>query len=246
MDGWARAAGNLYIAQGDAAKGALHPAVVAWMNYRTPRKPLLDGLDFGVLKNTSATAGAERLAGDVRDLTVARARTDYRLSIVAHSYGTTTVAHAAAHTDLSPQAIVFLGSAGTEPGLLAEDLHAGKVYAGQARNVIPFIEAGQGDEFAEVGRRLSGRTDPMDPEFGAATFGTNGVVNDIHLHGVTAHDVLPSSGYGYLSENTESLRNTALATTGIGEPMTPHVDPGRTGLEEGACRAASRIRLCAQ
>jgi hypothetical protein len=29
MDGWARAAGNLYIAQGDAAKGALHPAVVA-------------------------------------------------------------------------------------------------------------------------------------------------------------------------------------------------------------------------
>ncbi|MFP3467442.1 alpha/beta hydrolase [Leifsonia sp. SIMBA_070] len=240
---WTLAAANLHAAQG--ASGAPRArAVIAWMGYVPPPPPPSIEASRGVY----VLAGAPNLIRDVSAVNAVRpgGRRKLHMNIVAHSYGTTVAANALASADLGIDAFVMLASAGVEPGIgNASALHAQHVYAGEARR----------DGLADFGR-LS-RIDPSAPTFGATLFGVDGV-RSARLAAVTGHEPILHSAwndnprssiwtritdvvqrllryrehkqrFGYLDRGTESLANTACATT-----------PGATRQMTGLRTAAGR------
>lgn len=221
---WTRAAQNLYDAQTEAGASVRH-SVVAWMGYRTP--PV--GMD--ATRDPHADRGATLLSHDILGLRAARQTgTQPSVSVVAHSYGSTTAAKALAETDLGIHSFVLLGSAGVDSDITsADDLHAQHVYAGEAA----------ADHQARWGR--IDRLDPGDRAFGATPLGVDGN----HARGllpVTGHDPIihspwnddPASpvwnryadtdarermyqrhmaSFGYLDAGTQSIANVATVTT---------------------------------
>ncbi|WZH38162.1 MAG: alpha/beta hydrolase [Microbacterium enclense] len=231
MTGWTRAAQNISDEQSHAA-AAHNQAVVAWMGYKTPPVPLSEG-GIEVMGNEYAEAGAHNLSRALLGFTATRTD-DPRLSVVGHSYGTTTASIALTLPE-TPRvdAYVALGSAGLPASIeSASEINADAIYAGQARNMIPFVEDGRGDQWAWVGRTSPDHPiDPSADSFGAQTFGTDG---DNGMHPVTDHNVLvaPGEGWGYLDLGTESLLNTALATGGQ-QGLTPAIPKSETALQQG-------------
>ena len=223
MQLWAQAAQNLYDEQGRAGAPSRR-AVVAWIGYVAP-PPGVDAALGGY-----AAIGAPRLVAALRGFRSSReGARDVDLSVVAHSYGTTTAANALASARrLGVFAFVMLGSAGIEEDIKdARALHVEQAYAGEAER----------DTQAQWGRVT--RQDPRSPSFGATVIG-------VEAHGkklpVTNHEPIrhsawnddPTSSayarftdldelekkfaehltmYGYLDAGTESLYNTATATT---------------------------------
>jgi hypothetical protein len=235
MKGWTSAAQNVYDQQG-LVHGPASRAVVAWIGYKTPPTPdISNGFDMSVMHGDDARAGSVNFEHDLAGLNAVRAGTPPSLNVIAHSYGTTTASLALAHKDLHVSSFVSLGSAGIENSIPnAAAIHADHVYAGQAQNVIPIAEDGQGDQWAWTGREGSGRKNPMDSDFGATTFNTDGVSGNSEREGVTDHGTnMGDNGFGYLDKHTESLNNAALATTGQGEQASTYVDPGYTPLQQG-------------
>ncbi|SIN78013.1 alpha/beta hydrolase [Agromyces cerinus] len=232
--GWARAGQNLYDMQLSVESGTRH-AVIAWIGYETPPVPDTENMNFGVLMGDYARAGGERLNVDIDAYNAVSGTRETQLNVVAHSYGTTTAADALAAADQGVDAFVMIGSAGIEPSIESvHDLHAELVFAGQARDVAPKLEAGLGDEWAWTGREGSHRLNPMDESFGATRFGTNGVPGSPDLNATTAHDpMVRGDGYGYLESNSESLMNIALATTQQSADLTLHVPPELTPFQRG-------------
>lgn len=229
MSGWARSAQNLADAQGRYDPGGSH-AVVAWIGYKTPPIPGEGGLQ--VLDTDYAEKGATKLDAALSGLAATRGGSSPVVNVVAHSYGTTTAAIALTHPGVHVDAFVSVGSAGLPTSIdSASDIHADHVYAGQARDVIPGLEDGQGDQWAWTGRDFGNHpVNPVDPDFGAQTFGTDSGSNGA---AVTDHGTHTDGGTGYLDRHTESLRNVALATTGHGDQASPYVPLGPTPLQEG-------------
>ncbi|MGO4594684.1 alpha/beta hydrolase [Leifsonia sp. 2TAF2] len=224
---WTLAARNLYEAQGRVG-AAKKRAVIAWMGYQPPPPPP----SIEAARGFYAEQGAPNL---VRDLTALRATRSTgkpvtALNVVAHSYGTTLTADALASADLGIHSVVMLGSAGIEPAVGdATALHAESVYVGESSR----------DPVASLGQ--FSRRDPRSPAFGAIVFGCDGAAAE-HLKAVTGHEPVlhsawndnPKSSlwakirdagerirrflshterFGYLDRGTESLANTASATT---------------------------------
>lgn len=234
---WTTSALNLHLLQTDAQPGASH-AVVAWVGYETPPIPGEQG-GFDVLQNELAEAGGARLNSALNGFGATRASTAPALNVVAHSYGTTTAAFALQESGTRVDTFVSVGSAGLpESAARASDLRAETVYAGQARNTLPFVEPGQGDSWAWVGRTGEHPVNPVSADFGATTFGVDGAdglpVTD-HATSVPSDD-----GAGYLDRGTESLQNITWATTGQEEMLTPHVPKGPTALQEALLRGFVR------
>lgn len=216
MSSWTNAAQNIYNQQIVAA-GEGERAVISWIGYETPGVTTVLGMD-------KAEAGAEKLAASVRGLDAVRADDMPTTNIVAHSYGTTTAGVTLSRSDIHVDRFVALASAGLPDTVdAADDLHAGEVYAGQARNVL-FDEGGKGDELATVGRSFSQshHVDPSKPGFGAMTFGANGgtAADGTTTNPVLHHDPLNADGGGYLDQNTETLYNVGAATTGRKDKLT--------------------------
>ena len=91
-------------------------AVVAWVGYDAP-----DGV--GVLSERMARTGGDLLADDVADLRDDRAHDPAHLTVVGHSYGATTVSHAATGPQpLDADDVVLLGSPGAGDAGSAADL----------------------------------------------------------------------------------------------------------------------------
>ncbi|MGN7801002.1 alpha/beta hydrolase [Leifsonia sp. 22587] len=225
MQLWTQSAQNLYDEQGEVG-ASKRRAVVSWIGYVTPPP----GLDAAL--GDYAARGAPLLTDDLRGVNAVRVTSPPRsLNVVAHSYGTTTSANALADaSDLGVYAFVMLGSAGIESRIPnAAALHTRHSYAGEA----------DADGEARFGRIT--RRDPRSPSFGATVISVDGD-EEADLLPVTGHapvlhspwndDPLSSawSGitdtvlfekkyaehlahYGYLDAYTESLRNTAVATT---------------------------------
>jgi pimeloyl-ACP methyl ester carboxylesterase len=216
MSSWTRAAQNIHDSQ-KLADGDGNRAVISWIGYETPGETTVLGMD-------KAEAGARKLEASVRGLDAVRANDMPTTNIVAHSYGTTTAGVALSRSDIHVDRFVALASAGLPDTVdSADDLRAGEVYAGQARNVFP-DEGGQGDELAALGRSFSQahHVDPSKPEFGATTFGANGgqAPDGSELRPVLHHDPQNVDGSGYLDRNTETLHNVGAATTGHDEDLT--------------------------
>ena len=221
MQLWAQAAQNVYDEQGRAGAPAQR-SVVAWIGYVTPPP----GIDATL--GEYAARGAPRLVSALQGVLASRrGDPDLDVSVIAHSYGTTTAANALASARLGIFSFVMLGSAGIESTIRnARALHARHVYAGEA----------SGDTQAQWGR--TSRRDPRAPSFGATILHVEGSGTKLP---VTNHEPIKHSNwnndptsaayakftdlnalakkygehvttFGYLDAGTESLANAATAT----------------------------------
>ncbi|WP_049571938.1 alpha/beta hydrolase [Streptomyces sp. SBT349] len=159
-------------------------AVISWLGYDAPE------LSDSVLTRERADEGAEDLRDFTSGLRAAHDGTDGHLTVVGHSYGSTTVGAADAGGDgLAADDIVVLGS----PGLTvdrAEDLHISpdRLWVGAAADDL-------------VANHLSGLTlgaAPQDEGFGAREM------------------YVDTSGHsGYWDANSRSLENMGAIIAGV-------------------------------
>jgi hypothetical protein len=221
MSSWTMAAQNIYDEQGRAAAdggfSGTH-AVVSWIGYDTPTPA-------EVLFMGKAKRGGGQLAESIRGLGAVRTERMPETNVVAHSYGTTTTAVALSQRGVHVDRFVALGSAGLPDAVdSADELHAGHVYAAQAKDA-PVGQAGQGDEWAAFGRdhSVAHHVDPTSGDFGATVFGANGTTaaDGRKLQPVLHHDPLNSDLKGYLDRDTETIYNVGRATIGLDDELTP-------------------------
>ncbi|WP_193609268.1 alpha/beta hydrolase [Nocardioides lijunqiniae] len=150
-------------------------ASMFWIGYDAPdNAPWDEGVDgAGVVAETMATAGGERLADTIDGLRASRADDPAHLTAIGHSYGSTTTGHGAHDEGLAVDDIVFVGS----PGVGGDTDHAGDT------GIDPdHVWAGSNsrDPVADLGNHgwVHGETvlgaglgdDPAEDDFGANRF----------------------------------------------------------------------------
>jgi hypothetical protein len=255
-DTWSQAAQNLRKAQDDSEPGTTH-GVVAWLGYRSPT--LGDSLDYAgssasVWENNLAMAGSKRLTAELDAFhDTLRTATDGepivpRVSVVAHSYGTTTAAYALRDIHFDVLSAVLVASAGIDEAVVPngaamriaivdgrEQLYSTQTSTDSIATVgrmpaswIPSASAFVGPIFTQYPD--SHRVNP-DKSFGAIRFGSEGGTAGGQTYAAGGgHDAIgaggigASIGHGYFDLNTESLHDAVLASTGNGssiEALTP-------------------------
>ncbi|ROP64808.1 alpha/beta hydrolase [Curtobacterium sp. ZW137] len=217
MRAWAGAAENLSLAQRFAADQIgvrQEMATVAWIGYDTPDMPP----SAEVLASAKAEAGARNLSGFLGGVSGTRSWSGgSHLSVVAHSYGTTTATLAVAKTPVAN--LTLLASAGIDPRV--PDVHAvevpqGHVWASQGKeDYIANIGRGAvevprpafgGDQPINTGNPFTAnrgqvlalhsthRLNPGDPSWGARTFSSNTETIDGHRYpGTDDHGATPAT-----------------------------------------------------
>lgn len=121
---------NLYN-ESNAADPNKHTSVVMWVGYDAPDT----ALDPGLYEPNMARTGGQALAADVNGLAVTHQGAPTHMTVVGHSYGSTTVADAAAGYGMHADDIVLVGSPGTDLANSAADFHlnpGGHLYVGSA------------------------------------------------------------------------------------------------------------------
>jgi hypothetical protein len=106
-------------------------AVIAWMGYDTPES----FTDPNIANPGLARAGGDALAWDVNSLGVTHeAGVPQHVTVIGHSYGSTTVADAFAGSGMQANDAVLLGCPGTDLAHSAQDFHlnGGQVFVGDA------------------------------------------------------------------------------------------------------------------
>jgi hydrolase family protein/alpha/beta hydrolase family protein len=207
-------------------------AVIAWMGYNAPvfdfQNPESAVADPSKLQEVGtpwmARTGGAFLAADVNSLAVTHdAGVPSHVTVIGHSYGSTTVADAFANSGMRANDAVLIGCPGTDVAHSAADFHlnGGKLYVGAAStDAISWI--GESGAFAPnaanvlIGSPLGDLaglgTDPAHEGFGAVRFraevaGSQSVVpwfND-HSH--------------YYDMGSEALHNMTEIATGHGNNL---------------------------
>lgn len=106
-------------------------AVVTWVGYDAPDSALAPAL----YQPNMARTGGQALAADVNALAVTHQGAPTHMTVVGHSYGSTTVADAAAGYGMHANDVVLVGSPGTDLAHSADDFHlapGGHLYVGDA------------------------------------------------------------------------------------------------------------------
>lgn len=219
-------AADAYTLYQQAIRNGESAATIAWMGYDAPSwNPENaidwpgDGLDMGsVVREDKAIEGGASLADFVDGLRATDEGDRSHLSVIGHSYGSTTAAHAAHDHGLDADSLTLIGS----PGAGGDDVdHAGdlgmpegKVYVGAADNDFVTWLGRDGD--LGMGR------DPAQDDFGATVFpvapGDEFHADDLG-QGVTNH-----TSYFDPTTNQQSLDNLAAIVRGD----EPEVTTGRT------------------
>jgi len=110
---------------------AHNTAVVAWMGYDAPDAPW----DPRIGTTGLAHQGGQLLASDVNALNVTHEGNGGHMTVLGHSYGSTTVADAAAGYGMHADDVVLVGCPGTDLAHSADDFHlnqGGHLYVGAA------------------------------------------------------------------------------------------------------------------
>ncbi|MFH8219617.1 alpha/beta hydrolase [Streptomyces sp. NPDC018057] len=166
LDTWARfrsGALSLYGELTRRAPAGTHPAVVAWLGYRTPATVSTTVLTPG--RAEQAAPRLRRLVRDLRTVTDAPGR-PARLTLVCHSYGSVVCGAAATGLDVSDIALV--GSPGTGAGSVAALHTPARVWAARgADDWVAHVPHVRADLF---GTTVGLGADPMAPAFGARVF----------------------------------------------------------------------------
>jgi hypothetical protein len=106
-------------------------SVVMWVGYDAPDTPA----DPGLYEPNMARTGGQALALDVNSMAVTHQGAPTHMTVVGHSYGSTTVADAAAGYGMHADDIVLIGSPGTDLAHSAGDFHlnpGGHLFVGDA------------------------------------------------------------------------------------------------------------------
>ncbi|WP_159573560.1 alpha/beta hydrolase [Curtobacterium sp. 18060] len=181
-----RAANGLLITAGRKRSVAESLAIVSWIGYRAP------GV-IEVPRQDRAHAGAANLASFLDGIHDSRGTAPRAVTVLGHSYGSTTAAEALAQTRHRVDSFVTYGSVGFTDTTRPEHLNVDRVYATEGAN----------DHTAVLGR--IGRTDPRDLG-GVDTFSAEAASG---TKAVTGHDMYPDSGVGYLSRAATSQQTIA-------------------------------------
>lgn len=196
-----------------AADGSATHASLAWIGYDAPDNiPLVDGLSgdvLGVVDESLAERGGAALAAAVEGLRAGRHGPPADLTVIGHSYGSTTLGQAAHDHGLPVDDLVVVGS----PGLGGDVDHAtdlgldpDHVWAGaNSRDVVTDL-AGHGS--VNLGTFLGSGLgdDPAEDDFGGNRFQAESTTRG-PVVGFPDHDK-------YFDHDTESLANIAEIVTG--------------------------------
>lgn len=192
-------------------------AVIMWMGYDAPDS----FADIRIANPELARAGGDLLAGDVNSLHVTHTgMAEPTITVLGHSYGSTTVADAFAGSGMQATNAVLLGCPGTDLAQTAADfnLQGGQVYVGNA-STDPVGWIGSSDFAADV---LNG---PLADPLGVSA----GLGNDAAAEsfgGVRFHAEVPGTDYPdfndhsyYYTMGSESLYSMAAISSGHGDAL---------------------------
>jgi hypothetical protein len=218
-DGWLEGdnATNLYdqMRRGDPDEST---SVVAWMGYDAPDSPT----DTRIATPGLARAGGDLLAADVNGLSATHEGVPSNVTVIGHSYGSTTVADAFAGSGMQADNAVLIGSPGTDLAKSAADFHlpeGGQVYVGAASS-DPVSWLGQAGPIPDIINRELGYplgleaglgTDPAGDGFGSVRFDSE----------VPGRSGLPDFGdhSRYYDVGSESLRAMTDIANGDGSTL---------------------------
>ncbi len=116
--------------EANAADRTNHTAVMAWMGYDAPDSPV----DPRIGASALAHDGGQMLAADVNGLNATHEGKGH-MTVLGHSYGSTTVSDAAAGYGMHADDVVLVGCPGTDMAHSAADFHlneGGHLYVGAA------------------------------------------------------------------------------------------------------------------
>lgn len=189
-------------------------AAVLWLGYESPGP-------VETVSTARAEAGAVLLGAalDGYDSYRTAAGLQSELTVLAHSYGSTTAAIALADAEYSVDSFVMIGSAGVPPSISLDDLHVPSDHV--------FASEATADDIAAKGQFWSGRANPASIEWGARLFSSNGttLADGTILAAVRAHDVVGADDEAdqdkYLGDGTESLYGIRKIVTGQPYDIAP-------------------------
>jgi hypothetical protein len=191
-------------------------SVIAWMGYETP-----DGFDDPrVASPLLAREGGFQLAQDVNGLWVTHDGSPRHVTVLGHSYGSTTVADAFAAGGAHADDAILLGSPGTDLAHRAADFHldGGNVYVGSASS-DPVSWLGESGSVPDglnealghpFGRYAGLGTDPAGDSFGSIRFRAEAPGHDGLSLGDHSH---------YYDLGGDALRSMAHIVTGHGSAL---------------------------
>ena len=189
-------------------------SVLAWMGYDAPDTIV----DPRVAQTALARNGGAILAADINALNVTH-HSPAHVTVVGHSYGSTTVADAAAGYGMHADDVVLVGSPGTDMARTASDFHlpdGGHVYVGSAASDpvtnlagMPRRMPGTGMPFDQIGLGA----DPAADGFGSTRFKAE--VPGWTWGPWTDHD-------DYFDNGSESLYSMADIASGQGAALQGH------------------------
>lgn len=209
---------NLY-EQSNAADPNSPTAVIAWMGYDAPN-------DFSDVQRIStpelARTGGQALAQDVNGLWSTHLGGGEHVTVIGHSYGSTTVADAFAGSGMHANDAVLIGCPGTDLAHNAASFHldGGHVYVGDASTdpvgMLGELNGASQQIFGgDLGGQLLGRdpglgTDPAADGFGSVRFraevpGANGINPHDHSY--------------YYHRGSEALQSMADISSGHGDAL---------------------------
>ena len=206
-------------AQANAADPKNPTAVIAWMGYDAPN-------DFSDVQRIStpelARTGGQALAQDVNGLWATHLGAGQHVTVLGHSYGSTTVADAFALGHMHANDAVLIGCPGTDlaPNAASFHLDSGHVYVGDAST----DPVGMLGELNGVSKHLFGDdipgqlfgtdpglgTDPAADGFGSVRFRAEVPGSD----GINPHD----HSY-YYHPGSEALHSMADIASGHGDTL---------------------------
>lgn len=181
-------------------------ATMFWLGYDTPNTNPFDDL-WGTLGEGRAKEGGELLADAVSGLRASRPDDRAHLSVIGHSYGSTTTSYAATSFDLQADDVALLGSPGAGPADHASDFSVGAdhVYDGRnSRDAVAFLgdEGWARKDWVEAGLGV----DPSSRDFDAKRF---------EAESVERGDSRNFDDHGrYYDRNSESLYNLGRIVDG--------------------------------
>ena len=199
------------------ADPAKQNAVIMWMGYDAPDS----FFDPRIANPELARAGGDLLAGDVNSLHVTHAGVvQPNITVLGHSYGSTTVADAFAGSGMEATNAVLLGCPGTDLAQRAADfnLQGGQVYVGNA-STDPIGWIGSGDFAADV---LNGPlADPLGLSVGLGDDAAAESFGGVRFHSeVPGSDFLDFADHSYYyTMGSESLYGMAAIASGHGDAL---------------------------
>jgi Alpha/beta hydrolase len=209
-------------------------SVLAWMGYDAPDSPI----ELRIAAPTLAREGGDLLAADVNGLAAThRVGVGSHVTVIGHSYGSTTVADAFAASGMHADDAVLIGSPGTDLANGAADFHlpaGGHVYVGAASTdpVSWFGQAGpipdlvNGRLHFPLGLEAGLGRDPAGDGFGSLRFDAEAVGRD----GPSFDDHSK-----YYTLGSESLRSITDIASGKGDTLADNglLAQGRRQLHVG-------------